>query len=255
MVFDPAEFGPGFWDVVYKLDNHGDCSTTDTITICVLDVPQITGMDDEICRGDSVNLNDLIAEDISLYEIDYGTAGDSIVSPNTTTTYILTATYATSTCSDTTAITVTVHDQPDITGIDTEACRGDSVDLADFLIGQTIGEVTYGSTFGHYNFPISQKVKIISDTTLYVQDLVFETGCVDTAVIHIMRNRLPLLQGTDGQMMPMIMPICNGESVDLDSTVIDARNLPGEIMFFTDRELTQEIKLYSHASRRYMVLY
>ncbi|MEE9372535.1 MAG: vWA domain-containing protein, partial [Saprospiraceae bacterium] len=75
-----------------------------------------------------------------------------------------------------------VADAPNITGQTTELC-GDSINLLDYIVGDTVGEVRFGTTFGHYPYPISQKVKVLSDTTFYIIDSVATTTCFDTAVI------------------------------------------------------------------------
>ncbi len=241
VIFDPSEFGPGFHEVCYKLPNHGNCPDTICIIICVLDVPVITGRDTAICDGVKVNLNNFILEDISQFVLTYKDLNtnsfvDSFVSPSLTTTYLITSSYVTSTCMDTATVTITVNPQPNITGIDTEVCCEDSISLLDFIVGERIGGVRFGSDLGSYLYPISQHVQILSDTTFYIIDSVLSSGCFDTALVHITKNPLPDLVGSQGQPMPVVMTMCLGDTIDLDTTVMDANNLPGDIVFYLDRD-------------------
>ena len=119
VIFDPSEFGAGFHEVCYKLPNSGDCPDTVCVTICVIEIPEITGTDIWICEGDTVNLNDLIAEDIHAFKLTYvdtltGSSVDSIVVPSDTTTYLITASHPTNNCTDTTLITISVNPKPDL---------------------------------------------------------------------------------------------------------------------------------------------
>ncbi|MEE9372336.1 MAG: hypothetical protein V3V00_04710, partial [Saprospiraceae bacterium] len=89
------------------------------ITICVIKIPEITGIDIEICEGDTVNLKEQIIEDIHAFTLTYSIKNsyhivDTLVSPDYTTIYLIEASHPTNNCIDTTIITVTVYEKPEL---------------------------------------------------------------------------------------------------------------------------------------------
>ena len=106
---------------------------SDTIktSIIIHSTPSISGNDQTICAGDSILLSDLLIG-TALGTVQYGTTFGSypntisvFAKPTATTTYFIRDSVTSTTCVDTTMITITVNEVK--TGVEThDGCIGDN---------------------------------------------------------------------------------------------------------------------------------
>lgn len=185
-------------DTFYVRDsvNTLTCSDTTRIIVTVIPTPELVGSVISICDGTTVDLNTLLTRtstgDSLAFGTVFGTYGpqaDSLVTPNTTTTYFIRDSIGGIGCADTAMVTVNVSPQPLITGRDTFICAGQPVDLATRIITNgSLDSLEYGTTFGNYG--IGSMVNPTTGTNYYLRDSNKVSGCLDTAkiTIHILAS-------------------------------------------------------------------
>ncbi|MFH2141432.1 MAG: gliding motility-associated C-terminal domain-containing protein [Bacteroidota bacterium] len=176
------------------------CSDTDSVTVTVIPSPVANaGTDQIICIGDSIQL---IATGGSIYNWSTGENTQSIiVTPLTTTNYIVTV--SDSGCDDTDTVLVTVINS--ITaeaGADQNICIGDNINLT------ASGGVDYNWSNGATT--ASTNVSPASTTTYYVT--VSIGSCSDTDSITITAYPIPIADAGNDQT------ICDGQSAILTAT-------------------------------------
>ena len=167
---------------VAQLINSYGCITNDSITITVLNLPNIdAGSDKIICVEDSVQL---IASGANIYNWTHSSTSlfDSIyVTPATTTTFYLTG-VDTNGCINSDSMTISVNNLPNIV-IDTilPICYGDSVTL------NATGGVSYlwsGGISNNYTFiPDSSQIFAVNGTDV--------NGCENSDSVIVQVNSLP----------------------------------------------------------------
>ncbi|HIA36341.1 MAG TPA: PKD domain-containing protein [Flavobacteriales bacterium] len=165
--------------VIVWVDNGG-CPDWDTVTIKVVETPDLETIDVEICIGDTAQLNAFATEATSyswspFIGLDNDTINNPIAYPQTTTEYIVTVGYD-SICPDIVdTATVTVNIPIVEAGTDTTIFLGDQV-----LLGAT-GGVTYVWTpeAGLDNPNVANPMATPDFTTTYVVTITDANGCVD----------------------------------------------------------------------------
>lgn len=139
----------------------GSCSSTDEVTITVLESPQVNASADvAICQGQSTTLT--VSGNATGYSWSTGGSGNSIsVTPANTTTYFVTGNNG-GVCSRTDSVKVTVNQSPTISlGTDVSICRGSSVQL-NANISSNGGEVTWSNSLNGTSISVSP-----TSTTLF----------------------------------------------------------------------------------------
>ncbi|MGJ8593025.1 MAG: T9SS type A sorting domain-containing protein [Aquaticitalea sp.] len=184
--------------------NSNGCSSSDTITVNVETGEVITvnaGTDVSICEGNSTILT---ATGGTTYLWNNGENTASIeVSPNSTTTYSVTAYDTSGLNSDTDEVVVTVNSLPTANaGADVSICRGTSVTLT----------ASGGSGYLWSNGADTSSITVSpSNTTTYTVE-VTENGCSSTDDVRVSVNPLPSVDaGSD-------ITINLGETITLTAT-------------------------------------
>lgn len=114
-------------------------------------------------------------------------------------------------CQHDSSLLVTVLAAPEFVGRDTNICAGQTVDLNTLVSRTVIGDsLEYGTAYGNYALTDSLVTPTIAGMTFtyFLRDSFGITGCVDTAVVHIMVNEKPELVGRDTL-------ICARQTLDL----------------------------------------
>ncbi len=217
--------------------SSGGCVEIDSIIILVDSnvVVQLSPTAAEICKGESVSLT---ASGGDIYLWSNGMTQSSItVSPNSTTTYSVTAT-STFGCSGSASMTVTVHPGPmaAYSVSPNPAGVNQSVQFTDASVGATTWDWDFGDgSFGSgldpthaYNSPGTY------ETWLYVED---DNGCRDSTSIRLMVNQLftffiPNSFSPDGDNINDIF-IPKGTNVDEDRYMMRIYDRWGKLVFET----------------------
>jgi len=165
--------------VIVWVDNGG-CPDWDTVTIKVVEIPDLETSDSKICIGDTTQLNAFATEGTSYLwtpstGLNNDTINNPIAFPQTTTDYIVTVGYD-SICPDIVdTATVTVNIPIVEAGSDTTIFLGDQV-----LLDAT-GGVTYvwSPTTGLDNPNVANPLATPEFTTTYIVTITDANGCVD----------------------------------------------------------------------------
>ncbi len=195
---------------VIGTDTNG-CVDSARVTISVISRPVIVVSDEDVCLGDSVQLQ---ASGAATYQWSPATGlsctvcPDPLASPSSTTTYTIVGMLA-SGCTDSVRATVTVHDLPVVSaGQDQEICIGSSVAL------QATGAVTYswspgtGLSCTNCDNPTASP----PDTMVYIVSGASAAGCInyDTVVVNV--KPLPVISAGNNRI------VCRGDTVHLAAT-------------------------------------
>lgn len=203
--------------IVEGTDING-CSNTDTVFVDVNSLPSVdAGDDDEICLGDSIQLEASGAisyvwdTDPTLSELDIA---DPWASPITTRTYTVTAEDGDG-CANFDEVTITVNALPVISaGSDVTICEGDSTQL------NASGGVIYVWDFDLTlsNFLIGNPWAQPLVTTTYVVEGTDVNGCANTdeVVVSILPAPTPPVLVKDGMYIISSIPIGNQWYLDAD---------------------------------------
>lgn len=201
--------------IVEGTDING-CSNTDTVFVDVNSLPSVdAGDDDEICLGDSIQLEASGAVDYvwdtdpTLSELDIA---DPWASPITTRTYTVTAEDGDG-CSNFDEVTITVNALPIISaGSDVTICEGDSTHL------NATGGVIYV-----WDFDLTLSNFLIGDpwakplvTTTYTVEGTDVNGCTnaDDVVVSVNPAPIPPVLVKDGMYIISSIPVGNQWYVD-----------------------------------------
>lgn len=203
--------------IVEGTDING-CSNTDTVFVDVNALPSVdAGDDDEICLGDSIQLEASGAisyvwdTDPTLSELDIA---DPWASPITTRTYTVTAEDGDG-CANFDEVTITVNALPIISaGSDVTICEGDSTQL------NASGGIIYVWDFDLTlsNFLIGNPWAQPLVTTTYVVEGTDVNGCANTdeVVVSILPAPAPPVLVKDGMYIISSIPIGNQWYLDAD---------------------------------------
>ncbi len=204
-------YGPGTYSVGVNLNNQ--CALLDIEIPLQFCNPQVTGLGDTICIGDTATLVAWGAGgDSSSYTFDW--VGDGLITstgdtvnavPTTSGTliYDVTVTDASNNLHDTTVILV-VYALPLVTAEpDTAICLGDTATI------RAGGATTYSWDNGLTTVPSASVSPTV--TTTYTVTGTDINGCENTAALTVTVNTLPVVSAEDTQ-------ICKEDSVQLQAT-------------------------------------
>ena len=180
-----------------------NCEQTDTVTVFLQDdsVTANAGSDTEICNGESVTLT---ATGGATYLWNTGeTTASIVVSPNTTTTYTVTAYSVSGNNSSDDSVMVTVFDAPvAVAGNDVEICFGNVTTLT------ASGGTSYLWSTGE----TSQSILVSPNATTTYSVEVFENNCSSSDDVVVTVNDLPIVEAGSN------VTITEGESTTLTAT-------------------------------------
>lgn len=182
----------------------GVCQASSTVTVEVFNAPTITATGGQtICEQDAVTLT---ADGGNSYAWSNGAGNvdEQIVSPTSTTTYVVTGTDANG-CTNTADVTVTVNPLPTIdAGVDQEVCEGETVNVS------ASGASNYEWSDGLGNGATQSFTA--STTITYTVTGTDGNNCSNTDDVLITVNPLPAIDaGADQE-------ICNGDQTTITAT-------------------------------------
>lgn len=211
-----VEMDPQVTTTYVVTGHHGICTDTDTITVNVIPVPELTVVGDTlICEGETVEFlvsGGLSNDPLTPYYWTWGTpdvlGGDTVsLSPDITTTYYVTQNVPLTSCYTWKSFTITV---PSITGTatDTSICAGESVVL-DFS-GTNAGNFMWSPATGLNTTTASSVIASPAVPTDYFVEAV-KNGCPVRDTIRV--NVIPPFQVTANNAA-----ICPGQSAVLTAS-------------------------------------
>jgi type IX secretion system substrate protein len=180
------------------------------LRICTKTPTAEAGLNDTICKGDSVRLNGTGNGSYSWFPstgLSNPNVANPMVAPTQTTTYYLSVSYGG--CVDMDSVTVTVLPAPTVTVTpNSSVCAGQSVQL------NATGGVSYqwspGTSLNNPN--IANPTANPASTTIYTVTVTNAAGCQNTATTQVTVNLLPTANaGQD-------VAICTGQSTTLNAT-------------------------------------
>ncbi len=209
-VYDNTPFVIGMGDAglytVIGVDTTTGCSSTDTITLAVLQSPAVTATasDPFICINDTVILTASGGNSYSWSS--GGTNATEVVIPSGTTAYTVTGLDSSNGCTTTDTVLVTVNPNPTVVATATNniICVGDATTMT------ATGAVTYTWSSGGTN-----ATEIVSpvNTTPYIVMGTDSAGCMGSDTLIITVNPLPVVTATAGANN-----ICSGTAVTMTAT-------------------------------------
>jgi len=216
------------------------CFNSDTVTVNVNPLPPANaGIDKAICFGKSVQIGGAAnAGNTYLWSpvtaLDTITSSQPIANPTQTTVYILTETITATGCQKQDTITVTVNPLPVIvTSGNAGVCSTDSIQLT------ANGGSTYlwSPASGLSNVNSNQPMASPSDTITYQVIVTTQFGCVDSALLHIDVNPLPIANASF-----VYTPTCDGLKAAYTNTsaISNGENLTYIWKFGDDQTSTEE---------------
>ncbi len=179
--------------IVIGRDGNG-CEDADTVTVTVNELPTIVASEnDTICQGDQITL-DVTGADSFLWLPDSLTDSSIVVTPQSTTTYIVTGTNTTTNCSNADTVRVVVDSLGTVdAGVDLESCIDEELQL-----GATAGDANAtfewimptdpGITINN-NFIASPKVSFIPHGDFTVEVIVRNDVCEESDSLEIFVDR------------------------------------------------------------------
>ncbi|MFH2094318.1 MAG: hypothetical protein ABIJ16_01355, partial [Bacteroidota bacterium] len=216
-------------------DGNG-CTDTDDVLITVNPLPNANaGANTAVCNGSSTTITAVASTGTPTltYAWDNGLgAGVShLVTPASTTTYIVTVTDGNG-CTDTDDIIVTVNPLPNANaGSDKVICEGGSATIT----------ATGGTSYNWDNGLGSGATHVVSpaSTTVYTVTVTGVNGCTDTDDVTVTVNPLPLADAGSDET------VCDGESVTLTAT--------GGVSYNWDNGIDQGVPFVPTATTTYTV--
>jgi len=210
-VANPTATPSGTSTYTVTVTDVAGCSATDNIVITVNPLPTPNaGSNQTICPGSTANLN---ATGGLIYVWSPGASlsdpgiANPVASPNTTTTYIVTATDVHG-CSNTDNVTITVNIPTADAGPDVSICRGQTTTLG--ATGGTIYSWSPDSTLN--NASIAAPIATPHVTTTYTVLVTNSNNCTATDNVTVTVHPLPTANaGQD-------VSICHGTSTNLLAT-------------------------------------
>lgn len=178
------------------------CSATDAVQVSVNSLPIVSaGVDQSICMGQSATLS---ASGGTFYSWSNGESGQSvIVSPTTTTSYVVTVTGSNG-CIATDKVIVTVNPLPMVdAGPDQSICAGQVSNLT----------ATLGSSYQWSTGATTANISVSPpSSTTYSVTVLSSAGCIATDDVRVTVNELPTANAGVDQT------VCLGTSVNLTAS-------------------------------------
>jgi hypothetical protein len=220
-------------------DSTTGCYNTDSVTITVNPLPTLNITSGSVCAEvqTSIDLNTLVTSNgtktfyATLANAESGTSSiNATVSPTTATDYFVRTQLGTG-CYVTGTVSVTVDALPTLTTTDSSVCASGQTNIdLNKRVNTNGNNVTFHSTLANAKngtSPINATVSPTTETTYYVRSQ-FTNGCYRTDEIVISIDALPTFDVTPAE-------ICNGASIDLNSTVSNKSNSNDTITFYNSQ--------------------
>jgi len=191
----------------YAVVSDGTCSDTVSVSVAVVPGPQISVLrDTTLCPGESVVL--FITDDPFISISITNSPGNAVrVQPDTSTSYIITATSQTG-CSITDTVVVNVIDRSLSAMNDTSVCMGSDLPLR----ATSKGPVTWSNLTGT---SLQPTIRIVSDTVLIVST---PTPCQRHDTVRV--TAVPL-----GNHITIDTAACNGSDLRFDMSSYGTPNI------------------------------
>lgn len=237
----PTTADSGTYYIVGVLPLTG-CSDTTAVLVTVNPKPIVVTNNPGVCFPATMNLTipSVTAGSTSGLTFTYFMEAGAITPiPDETsvgagTYYIVGTTIAS--CSDTTAVTVTINSKPDVFTTDPAAeCFPTGVDL-------TLPAVTVGSTpglfYGQFTDAGATSIHPTPDSvtvggTYYIVGVDLATTCSDTTAINVIINPKPVV------VINTPSPVCSPDTVNLTLPAVTAGSTPGlTLSYYTDAAAT-----------------
>jgi PKD repeat protein len=188
------------------------CTNTSTVTVSVSSLPIANaGSNAAICAGDQIGLS---ASGGSTYSwtpsssLSCTNCANSVATPSSTTTYIVTATNANG-CTDTDGVTITVNPLPVAdAGIDAAICAGSSTVLSASGGNSYSWLPSTGLSCANCASPVAQP----SSTITYTVTATGSNGCTATDQVNVVVSQLPNASAGNNTS------VCAGQTVTLNAT-------------------------------------
>ncbi len=186
--------------------------------------PDLATLNEVICNGENIDISTLLTDNnniggtLSFYTTyenvlaSTNPLASSLVAPVIDTKYYIRE--DTSTCFDIDSLTISVHPS-NITAIDTNVCKGASIDVAD-LFSTTDGTLTYHSATPPTtaNQLTSTTINNITSSQQYYGSVNSANGCNDIAEATI---SVIVIDTTD-----LMLAICEGDSYPFNNQTLDS---------------------------------
>ncbi|UKN00443.1 T9SS type A sorting domain-containing protein [Paracrocinitomix mangrovi] len=173
---------PGFFTVDLQACNGNGCDLT-SVTIEVVDVPTVSGVDQNICDGSSVTLTATPSVSGGTYLWSPGNETTSSITVNPSTTSLYSVVYTLNGCASAQEdITVTVNPAPTLSVNSTTICEGATATLT---ATPSVGGGTYNWA---PNGEITSTITVSPSTTTSYQVQYSANGCpsnLETAVVTV----------------------------------------------------------------------
>ncbi len=200
--------------VVTVSDGNG-CTDMDTVTVIISNPTADAGQDEEICIGDSVQLN-ASGGTFYAWTPSTGLSNPNIsnpwASPIITTTYYVVVSDGVG-CTSTDSVTVVVNALPIVdAGPDTALCLTDSVQIGGSPTGPGGSLFSWTPTTGLNNSTIANPMASPSTTTWYVVSVTDTNGCQNLDSCLVVVNSNPVADaGADASL-------CMNDSIQLNAS-------------------------------------
>lgn len=197
--------------IVSGTDLNG-CVASDTVIVTITTISVSAGTDEEICEGESIQLNatgaDAAYQWISGSGLSNSAIGSPIASPTGTTIYIVEGMNITG-CSGRDTVIITVHTLPNIdAGDNVEICNGDVTTLiasgANNYLWDNAAVLTDATNAATNAFPTITTLFTVEGTNAY--------GCVNTdaILVTVLTNPVPFVSIVGGN------EICEGDAITFE---------------------------------------
>ncbi|MFT4535734.1 MAG: hypothetical protein ACI9P5_003104 [Saprospiraceae bacterium] len=222
------------------------CTEYDGESNIVTISPQVNldaGVDVEICIGDAITLTVNASDGTPNYTYDWpfglGQGNSKTVSPNSTTTYVVTVTDANG-CSDTDDVQVSVNPLPTAEGVDGETCEGANGSVS---VNTTSGPSPF--QFFWNNGQTTQTINGLNpaSTTDYSVTVVDANGCSTTAIAT-----LTIIDGANGGIIAGDENNCGGYDGSLITNVVSPSGADCGEVIITDVDCCEEHGDHNHAN-------
>ncbi|MEM6317578.1 MAG: GEVED domain-containing protein [Bacteroidota bacterium] len=227
-----------------SITNVPNCTDIDSILVTIQPNPDLVTTNTLICANETVDLSTLVTDNngttgtLAYYAtLANAQSGTSPISANQiltdTTTFYITKTTATASCTDLDSVTVNVQALPDLATTDSTICAATTIDLVGLVTdnANTAGTMTFHTNLADANSGSSSIASSVTPTVItkyYVRKATTMGMCVavDSTTITVQTN--PDLVTTD-------TTICAGQSTDLTTRVVDNAGTVGTVSFYQSR--------------------
>jgi gliding motility-associated-like protein len=199
--------------------NSSGCYATDSVVVNVNSLPIAdAGIDQSICPGDSVTIGSPAAAGYTYSwspstGLSSSTVAQPMTSPSASTSYTLTVSNSSTSCTNSDTVVVTVYPAPIANaGTDATICAGDSTQIGTTAVaGNTY---SWNPSAGLSSSSVAQPNASPSATTTYMLTVSTGNGCTITDTIIVTVNPAPLANAGSGGS------ICSGDSISIGAAAV-----------------------------------